>query len=166
MDTVSQQIPLAQLAPNEGQIQGLPENPRIIKENEFNKLKKSIKDDYDLLNVKELIVLPHNGSFVCLGGNMRLRAIQSLHDENKEKYGTVPCKVVPKDTPLKKLKKIVIIDNAHFGEDNFELLANEWEREELEEWGVDVPNWDDPKEEKEEDQEEEKELCPTCGKKK
>lgn len=126
-----QNIPVALLQCNEGQIEGLPRNPRFIKDERFKKLVKSLQDDPEMLDLRELIVYPHGKKFVVIGGNMRLLAGKELGLE------TMPCKVLPVDTPIEKLKAYVIKDNNAFGNDDFDLLANEWDTEFLEECGFD-----------------------------
>lgn len=126
-----QNIPVALLQCNEGQIEGLPRNPRFIKDERFKKLVKSLQDDPEMLDLRELIVYPHGKHFVVIGGNMRLRAGKELGFE------TMPCKVLPVDTPIEKLKAYVIKDNNAFGNDDFDLLANEWDADFLEDCGFD-----------------------------
>lgn len=126
-----QNIPVALLQCNEGQIEGLPRNPRFIKDDRFKKLVKSLEDDPEMLDLRELIVYPHGKHFVVIGGNMRLRAGKELGFE------TMPCKILPADTPIEKLKAYVIKDNNAFGNDDFDLLANEWDTEFLEDCGFD-----------------------------
>jgi len=68
---------------------------------------------------------------------MRLRACKELGME------AVPCKVLPADTPVAKLREYAIKDNNGFGEDDWDVLANEWDAEELQDWGVELPmDWD------------------------
>ena len=126
-----QNIPVALLQCNEGQIEGLPRNPRFIKDERFKKLVKSLEDDPEMLDLRELIVYPHGKHFVVIGGNMRLRAGKELGFE------LMPCKILPADTPIEKLKAYVIKDNNAFGNDDFDLLANEWDAEFLEKCGFD-----------------------------
>lgn len=132
-----QNIPVALLQCNEGQIEGLPRNPRFIKDERFEKLKKSLQDDPEMLELRELIVYPQGKHFVVIGGNMRLRAAKSL------RFETMPCKILPADTPIEKLKAYVIKDNNAFGNDDFDLLANEWDTEFLEDMGFDFGNFFD-----------------------
>lgn len=132
-------LPLSQLVCNEGQIDGVPANPRIIKDDRFKALVESLKED-DLTGVEPLKVYPLGDVFVVLGGNMRFRALQELNAKE------VACLVVPDGTDAKVLRKIVMIDNAGFGEYDFDMLANEWDVEELKDWGVDVPQFGLPEE--------------------
>lgn len=126
-------INVRDLALNSGQIPEVPKNPRFIKNSRFQKLVKSIEDDPEFLEVRELIVFPFKATFVVLGGNMRLRACMELG------ISEIPCKVLPKDLPKKKLRAFAIKDNEGFGENDWEILANEWDQEELEDWGMELP---------------------------
>lgn len=127
-----QQIKIKRLHPNEGQIEGLPTNPRQIKKKAFDSLKKSIKDAPEMLHLRELIVYPYGDDFVVIGGNMRLRACRELGFEE------LPCKVLPVETPAEKLREYAIKDNVEAGEDDWDVLANEWNAEELTEWGMEI----------------------------
>jgi hypothetical protein len=133
----SQNIALSKLETNKGQIEGLPKNPRLIKTEKFEKLKKSIEDNPEMLGMREVLVYPLGAKFVIIGGNMRFQACKELG------FTEVPCKVLDKETTAIQLRAITIKDNVGFGEHDWDLLANEWEAEELEEWGMDVPNFDD-----------------------
>jgi hypothetical protein len=138
----SQNIALAKLETNKGQIEGLPKNPRLIKDSKFEKLKKSIEDNPEMLGMREVLVYPHGSKFVIIGGNMRFQACKDLG------FTEVPCKVLDKDTTADQLRAITIKDNVGFGEHNSELLANEWDAVELEEWGLEI--YDNEEEEKKE----------------
>lgn len=115
---------------NEGQIEGLPKNPRFIKDERFEALKKSVLDAPEMLQMRMLIVYPFNGNYVTIAGNMRLRVCLSLG------YKEVPCVVLPKETSVEKLREYAIKDNVPFGQTDWESLANEWEIEELQGWGL------------------------------
>ena len=129
----SQNIALAKLETNKGQIDGLPKNPRIIKDTKFEKLKKSIEDNPEMLGMREVLVYPYNDKFVIIGGNMRYTACKELG------YKELPCKVLPADYSAEQLRAITIKDNVAFGENDWENLANEWDEFELLDWGIDVP---------------------------
>jgi len=145
----AQDIKLYQLRNNAGQIEGLPGNPRLIKDDRFKKLVKSLQDDPEMLSLRELIVFPHNDTFVVIGGNMRLKALRELN------YTEAPCKVLPADTHIEKLKAIALKDNSSFGDYDYEALANEWDAQLLADCGIEV--WQMPEEiEKELEEEEEK----------
>ena len=130
-------IDISQVHPNEGQIEGLPANPRLIKDGRFKKLMKSIQDLPEMTEARDLLVYPYDGNYVVIGGNMRLRAYQELG------WKEVPCCVLPENMPVSKLREIVIQDNNPFGETDWNMIANEWDVEDLKDWGVDLPeDWD------------------------
>lgn len=131
----SQNIELSKLEINKGQIEGLPKNPRLIKDAKFEKLKKSIEDNPEMLGMREVLVFPHGSKYVIIGGNMRFQACKELQ------FVTVPCKILDKDTTAEQLRAITIKDNVGFGEHDWELLANEWDSVELEDWGLQVPTY-------------------------
>lgn len=122
-------LQISDLEYNKGQVDGLPKNPRFVRDVKFEAMKKSIIDAPDMLELRELIVFPHDGKFVTVCGNLRLRACKEL------KYEEVPCKVLPEDTPPAKLREYASKDNVSFGENDMDILANEWDRTELEGWG-------------------------------
>lgn len=145
----AQDIKLYQLRNNTGQISGLPGNPRLMKDDRFIKLVKSLQDDPEMLSLRELIVFPHKDTFVVIGGNMRLKALRELG------YSEAPCKVLPADTHIEKLKAIALKDNSSFGEYDYEALANEWDAQLLADCGIEV--WQMPEDiEKELEEEEQK----------
>lgn len=146
-------IPIVQIERNNGQIAGLPKNPRLIKNEKYKLLLQSIKDNPEMLNLRELLVYPYDGNFVVIGGNMRLAACKEL------KYRELPCKVLPAETTIEQLKAYTIKDNSGFGEWDFDLLANEWDINDLQRWGIDgtpdlsTPEIDEPQLDEEDDAE-------------
>lgn len=122
---------------NEGQIEGLPANPRLIRDEKFQKLCDSIKEQPEMLSLRELLVFPHNGKYVIVGGNQRFAAMTHLG------YTEAPCKIIPADTPVAALKAYTIKDNNGFGDWDWDMLANEWDSQELNDWGLDVWQADD-----------------------
>lgn len=126
---------------NTGQIDGLPKNPRIIKDSSYNLLVKSIQEDPEMLELREVIVYPFEGKYVIIAGNMRFTAMLELG------YKEIPCKILDESTSIEKLKAITIKDNTTFGTFDFDELANNWDSTELNDWGVSV--WI-PEEEEEE----------------
>jgi len=144
----AQDIKLYQLRNNSGQVEGLPNNPRLIKDDRFKKLVKSLQDDPEMLSLRELIVFPHNDTFVVIGGNMRLKALRELG------YTEAPCKVLPADTHIEKLKAIALKDNSSFGDYDYEALANEWDAQLLADCGIEV--WQMPEDIEKELEEEER----------
>jgi ParB-like chromosome segregation protein Spo0J len=128
-------VKISQLKNNTGQIEGLPKNPRILKDEKFEKLKKSLQEDPEMLELREIIAYDNNGQLVVICGNMRLRAMQDLGIKE------APTKILPTETSIEKLKAYTIKDNVGFGEHDWKILANEWHVEQLEEWGLDVPTF-------------------------
>ncbi|MBQ4010001.1 MAG: ParB N-terminal domain-containing protein [Bacteroidales bacterium] len=126
-------IKIADLEVNRGQIDGLPKNPRTIKDTRFEALKKSIEDAPEMLALRELLVYPHNGKFVVIGGNMRLKACKELG------YKELPCKVIDENTPVEKLREYTIKDNIGFGSDDWGALFDDWNTDELADWGLEFP---------------------------
>ena len=121
---------------NTGQIIGLPENPRFIRDEEFESLKKSIQEYPEMLNLREILVVPYKKKYVVIAGNMRLRACTELgHTE-------LPCKILPKDTDTEKLRAYTIKDNVMHGQWDFSKLPD-WDISELEDWGIEFPNVED-----------------------
>jgi DNA modification methylase len=108
-----------------------PNNPRLIKDDKFRKLVKSIQDFPDMLNVRPIVV---NKDMVVLGGNMRLKAIKEAgHTE-------VAVEIV--DWNEQQQKEFIVKDNVGYGEWDWDDLANNWDAEELTDWGLDIPNFD------------------------
>lgn len=129
-------IKISDIELNNGQIDGLPKNPRFIRDNQFEALKQSLRDFPEMLNLRELIVYPHDGKYIVIAGNMRFRAGKELG------MTEFPCKVLGKETTIDRLKEITIKDNNNFGEWDYDQLANEWDSNKLGEWGVDLPTYD------------------------
>ena len=140
---------ISQVHPNEGQIEGLPANPRLINDDKFRKLVKSIQDLPEMTEARDLLVYPYGGDYVVIGGNMRLRAYQELG------WKEVPCCVLPDNMPVEKLREMVIQDNNPFGETDWDMIANDWDIDELTDWGVDLPaGWDTSEAEEQKEAEE------------
>lgn len=126
-------LPISKVETNHGQVEGLPKNPRVLRDEQFKKLKKSIEDNPEMLTYRELLVYPHNGKYVVIGGNMRLRVLQDLGEK------LVPCKIIAEDTPVEKLRAYTIKDNTSGGEWDWDDLANEWDADDLKGWGLELP---------------------------
>lgn len=112
-------------------------NPRFINDDKFKKLVKSIKDFPEMLELRPIVV---DEDMIVLGGNMRLKAC--IEAGLKE----VPIKIAANLTEEQK-KEFIVKDNVGFGEWDWDLLANEWDTELLEEWGLDLKLTDDSEEE-------------------
>ena len=117
-----------------------PNNPRLIKDDKFKKLVKSIQDFPDMLNVRPIVV---NTDMVVLGGNMRLKAIKEA--------GIKEINVDIVDWNEQQQKEFIVKDNVGYGEWDWDDLANNWDAEELTDWGLDIPNFDSNVLEAEED---------------
>lgn len=128
-----QRLPIEFLQFNEGQIPGLPANPRQWTRDDVEKLARSLEETPELFEARPIIVIPFKGFYVVLGGNMRLAA------SRENTYTDVPCYVLPETTPLEKLKEIVIKDNSSFGAWDYDELGNKWDDLPLTDWGV--PAW-------------------------
>ncbi len=134
IDTKYISIEMSMLEPNEGQLDGLPANPREIKKEKLELLMKNIQQYPEMLKLRGLMVYPlENGRYIIIGGNMRYQAMIELG------FSNAPCIVIPKDTSIAQLKAYTILDNNGFGKWDWESLANEWETSELEDWGLDLP---------------------------
>jgi ParB-like chromosome segregation protein Spo0J len=112
------------------EIKSNPNNPRIIKDDKFKKLVESIKGFPEMANVRPIIV---NTDMIVLGGNMRLKAMREAG------WKEAPIQIVNWDE--QKQKEFIVKDNVGFGEWDWDDLANNWDAEELTEWGLDIPNF-------------------------
>lgn len=111
------------------QIKSNPNNPRIIKDDKFKKLVASIQEFPEMLDAREIVL---NKDHIILGGNMRFKAAKEAGLKE------VPVKIV--DWPEDKQRQFVIKDNVSGGEWDWDILANEWDAEELDAWGLDTPD--------------------------
>ncbi len=118
-------------------IKSNPNNPRVIKDEKFEKLKKSIKEFPKMMKLRPMVI---NADNIVLGGNMRLKALKELG------YKEIPDEWVKRADELTEdeQRRFIIADNVGFGEHDWEMLANEWNADELEEWGLDIPEWETP----------------------
>jgi hypothetical protein len=124
-----QLVKISEVKPN-------PKNPRVIRDEKFNKLVKSIQEFPDMLNKRPLIVFTDvDGKYCVLGGNMRLKALNEL------KYTEIPIIIADEWTEEQKAE-FLIKDNVGFGEWDWDQLANEWDSEKLDDWGLNVPNYE------------------------
>jgi ParB-like chromosome segregation protein Spo0J len=114
------------------QVRSNPDNPRFIKGNKFDKLVKSIKEFPQMLDLRPIVV---NQDMIVLGGNMRLKACEEAGLKE------VPIIFADNLTPEQE-KEFIIKDNSSFGEWDWDLLANEWNTDQLADWGLDIPNFD------------------------
>jgi len=121
-----QLVKISEVKPN-------PKNPRIIKDGKFQKLVKSIQEFPDMLNKRPLVTFTDtDGKYVVLGGNMRLKACKEIGLKE------IPIIVADEWTEEQK-NEFLIKDNVGFGEWDWDSLANEWDVESLDNWGLDLP---------------------------
>ena len=106
-----------------------PNNPRLIKDDKFKKLVKSIEEFPEMLDIRPIVV---NADMVILGGNMRFKACKEAGLKE------VPI-IIADNLTEEQQREFLIKDNTSGGEWNFEMLANEWDVEQLEDWGLDMP---------------------------
>lgn len=125
-----QAIQVSLLDFNKGQLDGLPKNPRFFRDYRYDAMKKSIEDSPEMLNLRELIVYPLGERYIVVCGNLRLRACKELG------YKELPCKVLSPDTPVKKLREYATKDNVSFGENDMDVMMNDWDKSELQDWGI------------------------------
>lgn len=108
-------------------IKANPNNPRIIKDDKFAKLVQSLKDLPEMATVRPIVV---NGDMVVLGGNMRLKAMK------KAGWKEAPVEVVDWDED--KQRQFIIKDNVGYGDWDWDMIANEWDTKDLQDWGMSV----------------------------
>ena len=115
-----------------------PSNPRIIKDDKFKKLVQSIKDFPEMMEKRPMVcVTDVDGKLHPLGGNMRLKALQELN------FKEIPDTwvMLADSWTQEQRNEFTIKDNVGFGEWDWDSLANEWDSEKLEEWGLDIPDF-------------------------
>lgn len=110
-----------------------PDNPRLIKDDRFKKLVKSISEFPKMMELRPIVV---DSDGLILGGNMRFKALQEL------KYKDIPDSWVKRADELtdEEKRRFIIEDNVGFGEWDFDILSNEWDQEKLTEWGIEMPD--------------------------
>lgn len=109
-------------------IKGNTNNPRIIKDDKFKKLVKSIKDFPEMLELRPIVV---DENMIVLGGNMRLKAC--IEAGLKEVHITIADNLTEEQK-----QEFIVKDNVGFGEWDWDMIANVWDSELLNEWGLDV----------------------------
>lgn len=114
------------------QIQPNPDNPRLIKDDKFEQLVKSLKDFPQMMKLRPIIIDENN---IIQGGNMRFKALKELG------YSEVPDEWVKqgRDLTPEQWREFVIKDNLAYGEMNWDMILSDWDQELLQEWGLDIP---------------------------
>jgi DNA modification methylase len=121
---IAEQIPISSIKLN-------PNNPRLVKDDKFKKLVKSIQDFPQMLNIRPIVV---NDDMIVLGGNMRLKACKEAGLKE------VPV-IKAGDLTEEQQREFIIKDNVGFGEWDWEMIANEWDAEQVTDWGLDIPDF-------------------------
>ena len=113
-------------------IKANPNNPRVLRDDKFAKLKQSISEFPKMLSLRPMVIDENN---MILGGNMRLRALQDLG------YTEIDDAWVKRSSDLTEEEKqrFIIADNVAFGEWDWDTLANDWDAEQLSDWGFGIP---------------------------
>ena len=132
-------------------------NPRLIKDERFEKLKKSIREFPKMMRLRPIVVDYEN---TILAGNMRYKALTALG------YTNIPNEWVRRADDLtdEEAKRFIIADNIGFGDHDWEILANEWDDNELEDWGLEGFPFDLGGPEDKIDRDKQLEFCDKCGK--
>jgi ParB-like chromosome segregation protein Spo0J len=110
-----------------------PKNPRLIKDDKFKKLVKSIQEFPQMLELRPIVVDENN---IILGGNMRYKAC--IEAGLKEIYI-----LKAEDLTEQQKDEFIVKDNVGFGEWDWDSLANEWDTDKLQDWGLDLPIFKD-----------------------
>jgi DNA modification methylase len=113
------------------EIKSNPNNPRFIKDDKFTKLVKSIKEFPKMLEIRPIVV---NADMIVLGGNMRLKACKEAGLKE------VPV-IFAHDLTEEEQKQFIIKDNLGFGDWDWDMIANEWDVDQIQEWGLDIPDF-------------------------
>ena len=125
-----------------------PNNPRVLRDEKFQKLKQSITEFPKMLSLRPMVIDENN---VVLGGNMRLRALQELGFTDIDEAWVKRSSDLTEDEK----KRFIIADNVAFGEWDWDKLANDWDVVDLEAWGMEIPFYDEEVKEEQSKEEEE-----------
>lgn len=126
-------VPIELLEYNNGQIPGVPENPRTREDAKQRNLEKSIEELPELTVARAALCFPYKGRYVVIGGNRRLEAQRAL--KRKE----VPIIALPENTPVDKLRRIALLDNESTGQTDWTKLAKDWNKDEIRAWNIETP---------------------------
>lgn len=161
----NEKIKLSALQPNTGQVDGLPTNPRLIKGDKFKKLCDNIRKYPKFLEIRPIVIKSFDRA-VIIAGNMRFEALKFIG------YKEIPLTWIKtaEDFTPDELRAFTILDNVPFGENDWEILGNEWNEEELADWGMDIPVSFDDSDDNETEKEKDDNLniktqiiiCPKC----
>jgi len=114
------------------EVKSNPNNPRVIKDDKFKKLVQSVKDFPQMLDIRPIVV---NDEMIVLGGNMRLKACIEA--------GLKEVSIIKaSELTHEQQNEFIIKDNVGFGEWNWDVIADNWDYELLNDWGLDIPGFD------------------------
>jgi len=123
-ENTTKRVKVSDIKPN-------PSNPRLIKDDKFKKLVKSVQEFPEMLELRPVVV---NADMVILGGNMRWKACKEAGLKE------IPVTIASGLTPEQE-REFIIKDNVSGGEWDWEMLGIEWDADKLEEWGLDLPKF-------------------------
>tara|TARA_R110002153_G_scaffold21580_1_gene71858 strand:+ start:154 stop:591 length:438 start_codon:yes stop_codon:yes gene_type:complete len=141
---------------NISKIKSNPKNPRVIRDDRFIKLKNSIREFPHMMELRPMVV---NSENIVLGGNMRLKALKELG------YTDIPDEWIKRADVLTadEERRFIIADNVRFGDHDWDALANEWDVNELIDWGLEGFPFDADEIEEPIKEDKQIEICDKCG---
>lgn len=128
------ELDLSLLEANTGQLEGVSANPRKQSKEEYERLKKSLEEDPEFMEYRELLVVPHRDKYVVVCGNMRIKALAAMGIKKAW------CKVLPTDP--EKIRRYIIKDDVSYGEWDADMLTEQWGDLPLTEWGLELQDAD------------------------
>ena len=141
---------------NISKIKSNPKNPRVIRDDRFIKLKNSIREFPHMMELRPMVI---NSENIVLGGNMRLKALKELG------YTEIPDEWIKRADVLTEdeERRFIIADNVGFGDHDWDALANEWDVNELIDWGLEGFPFDADEIEEPIKEDKQIEICDKCG---
>ena len=141
---------------NINKIKSNPKNPRVIRDDRFIKLKNSIREFPHMMELRPMVI---NSENIVLGGNMRLKALKELG------YTDIPDEWIKRADVLTEdeERRFIIADNVGFGDHDWDALANEWDVNELIDWGLEGFPFDADEIEEPIKEDKQIEICDKCG---
>ena len=141
---------------NISKIKSNPKNPRVIRDDRFIKLKNSIREFPHMMELRPMVI---NSENIVLGGNMRLKALKELG------YTDIPDEWIKRADVLTEdeERRFIIADNVGFGDHDWDALANEWDVNELTDWGLEGFPFDADEIEEQIKEDKQIEICDKCG---
>lgn len=125
-------VQLSEIDLNTGQVPGLPRNPRIINDQKYRALLRSLKEDPEMIELRESIVYPYQGRLVAICGNQRVKGQREIGETETW------VKILPVETSPEKLRAIAMKDNIAYGEFDMDEILLDWDTPELQSWGFDI----------------------------